>query len=103
MPDQMIKKLIELDKFARQKVESAQKEKDELEDFLKIARRTLLKEETAKTQAAIREALEQGERDKVAKAAELKDDFETTLKDIEARYAEHRDEWVEALFKACLE
>lgn len=103
MPEQMIRKLIELDKFARKKVEDAQKEKDSLEDFLKNARRTLLKEETEKTKSAIHEALDAGEREKNAKTLNLQSEYEATLKALEQRYADNRDAWIDALFNACVE
>ena len=103
MPDQMIRKLIEIDKSARQKVEAVQKEKDNLEEFLATARRTLLREETEKTETAIREALAKGEGEKVEKTARLAFDFDVTMKNLESRYADNRDAWIDSLFQACLE
>jgi hypothetical protein len=99
----MLRKLMELDKLARQKVESAQKEKDNLDEFLKTARRTLLKDETEKTKAAIREALDAGELEKKTKIAALASEYDATMKALEQRYADNGDDWIDTLFKACIE
>lgn len=103
MPDITIRKLVDLDKEAREKVSAFQTEKDNFDVFLKMTRKEMIDRHSREIQQKIDETIAKYNFDLQEKKRSLHDEFAATLSDINAMSAEKKQEWVEELFQACLE
>lgn len=103
MPDITIRELVELDKGAREKVAAFQAEKDNFEAFLKMTRKEMIERHSQEIQQKIDETIAQYNYDLQEKKQALSSEFSATLADINAMSVQKKQEWVEELFRACLE
>jgi len=103
MPDITIRKLVELDKDAREKVSAFQAEKDNFDQFLKMTRQEMMERHSQEIQQKIDETIAKYNFDLQEKKQALSAEFSATLADIDAMSAQKKQEWVEDLFRSCLE
>jgi len=103
MPDIIIRKLIEMDKAAREKVDAFQKEKDNFETYLKATKQELMAKHTEETKGKIEEAITKFNAELGEKKALLLQEYEAILNEINTIYKQNRQSWVDEIFKACCE
>jgi len=103
MPDITIRKLVELDKEAREKISAFQAEKDNFDAFLKMTRKEMIERHSQEIQLKINEAITKYNFDLQEKKQALSTEFSATLADIDDMSSQKKREWVEELYRACLE
>ncbi len=102
MPDNTIRLLVEMDKAAREKVSSYQKERDEFDLFVQKTQKKMLEERTEEAQKTVTADIERINNDLVLKKAALAADYQAVLRSIEALYLEKKNEWIEAIYQDCI-
>ncbi|MDD3127074.1 MAG: hypothetical protein WC479_09495 [Candidatus Izemoplasmatales bacterium] len=103
MPDIIIRQLVEMDKTAREKVDAFQKEKDNFDAFLKLKKQELMEIHTKETQVKIEETITKFHLELSERKAVLMAEYEAILNDINSIYKQNRQDWVDEIYKACLE
>ncbi len=102
MPDNSIRLLVEMDKTAREKVSSYQKERDEFDLFVQETQKKMLEERTQEAQKTVAADIERINRELVEKKAALKTEYQAVLHAINALYQQKKNEWIEAIYQACI-
>ncbi len=102
MKDDIIKILVDMDFKARQKVEEVQKEKDNLDLFLKSSRKRLLKQYAQDIEEKIQQTIKDINSDLNNKTLQITTEHEATLKEINSTYENKKDEWIQDMFNFCI-
>ena len=101
--NEMLAKILEMDKISRKQAEEAEEAKKKAFDELTMIRASLIEKKLAEAQKMIADMREK-ELDKAAQtAAGLKAKNEAAKEKLQAVYAENREKWVEELYSRVIE
>ena len=101
--ENLIRELVELDKLKRLEIQKLEDEKAKLGSFLREERKRI--EAEYKLEAKKKYDARKEEIDKIISEAQVKAklDFEDNLKELEEAYKKNKDQWIEMLYKYCIE
>ena len=101
--ENLIRELVELDKLKRLEIQKLEDEKAKLGSFLREERKRI--EDEYKLEAKKKYDARKEEIDIIISEAQVKakSDFEDNLKELEEAYKKNKDQWIEMLYKYCIE
>ncbi|MFH0993396.1 MAG: hypothetical protein V1761_03500 [bacterium] len=102
MPNNAIRQLVEMDKTAREKVAAHQKERDEFDLFVQETEKKLLAERTEAAQKTVAADIERINKELTEKKTAMQAEYQAVLLAIDQLYQEKKNEWIEAIYQACI-
>ena len=94
----MLKKIVSVDKKARESVEEARREREDIELKLKEASKSIQNQRQKETDKEIALIKKENERKCAEITAEYKEKLDCQMSLIEERYEKKKDEWVNEIF-----
>ena len=102
MQDSITKEIIALDKKLREKIELLELEKQHLDQTIDKETKKLKEAFKAELNKLIDETNQKNETFFKAKEHSVITDFNARLKSIQQQFDQHKDAWIESIFKACI-
>ncbi len=103
MAGSIIQETVALDKKARQKIEELEKEKFDLESKVREDTKDIKEMNKKEVEQKLKQAKIDFEKEIKDRQEKEVSYFEKHLKSMEDQFNEHKSEWVEEIFKACIE
>ncbi len=99
----IVRDTIILDKKAREQIEELENERNQIEDKLKAEAALLKKQYDVEVKKRLKEVKNDYENEIKEREIKELETYNKTLKMIEKEYEAHQEEWVEAIYKACID
>ena len=99
----IVRDTIILDKKAREQIEELEKERSQIEDKLQAEAALLKKQYEVEIKKRLKEVKSDYENEIKEREVKELETYNKTLKMIEKAYKAHQDEWIEAIYKACID
>lgn len=101
--DEMLAKILEMDKISRKQAEEAEEAKKKAFDELSLIRTSLIEKKLADAQKTISDLLENKLKESDQKATELRTKNKAAQAKLHAAFAENGEKWVNDIYKRVLE
>jgi len=101
--NEMLAKILEMDKKSRIQAEEAEAAKKKAFDELTLIRTSLIEKKLADAQKTVAELREKELKESAQKTAELRKRNEAARAKLEAAYTENSGKWINELYKSVLE
>lgn len=99
----IVRDTIILDKKAREQIQELEKERGQIEDKLKAEEALLKKQFDVEVKKRLKEVKENYETEIKEREVKELDTYNKTLNMIEKAYEANQDDWVDAIYKACID
>ncbi|MEI6578039.1 MAG: hypothetical protein WCN92_01095 [Eubacteriales bacterium] len=99
----MLAKILEMDKISRRQAEEAEEAKKKAFDELSFIRTSLIEKKLAEAQKTISDLREKEQRESVQKAAELKMKNEAAQANLKAAFTENGKKWIDDIYSRVIE
>lgn len=103
MPGSIIQETVALDKKAREKIANLEKEKFNLESKVREDTKDIQENNKKEVAAQLKKAKEDFENEIKERQEKELTYFDKHLKSMEDQFKEHKDDWVEEIYKSCIE
>ncbi len=103
MAGSIIQETVALDKKAREKIADLEKEKFDLESKVREDTKDIHEKNKKEVEAKLKQARADYEKEIKDRQEKEVSYFEKHLKSMKDQFNAHKDEWIEEIFKACIE
>lgn len=105
MPSNLIRKVISIDKEARQEIEDLkqEKDKDRINEYLKEEKKKFIERYTLEVNEQISSTKKKIDADIENKKKEASKQFEEIIESIEEKFNKNKDHWIDLIYKFCIE
>jgi len=101
--NEMLAKILEMDKISRKQAEEAEEAKKKAFDELTLIRTSLIEKKLAEAQKTIAELREKELNESARKAAEMRAKNETAQAKLKTAYAENSEKWINNIYRSVIE